>query len=144
MILKLSMQHRGLRLYKVDINEDHGMTLTYFTARSNLARYAFESRNLLNVFLQIWIFSSLELSIYSILMLRHYCQLSTIFKHLLRICLANHVGLSGPTPLLYTRISHLLPNHLETRHGPSWTQRFIYIVYINDDTGLTFTNFTTR
>ena len=34
MILKLSMQHRGLRLYKVDINEDPGMTLTYFTAMS--------------------------------------------------------------------------------------------------------------
>ena len=38
MILKLSMLHRGLRFYKVDINEDPGMTLTYFMARSNLAR----------------------------------------------------------------------------------------------------------
>ena len=34
---------------------------------------------------------------------------------------------------------HLLPNHIETRHGPSGTQRLIYIlVYINDGTGLTF------
>ena len=37
---------------------------------------------------------------------------------------------------------HPLLNHLETRHGPSGNQRFIYIVYINDDTGLTFTYFT--
>ena len=36
MILKLSMQHWGLKLYKVCINGDPGLTLTYFTARSNL------------------------------------------------------------------------------------------------------------
>ena len=34
MILKLGMQHRGLKLYKVYINDDPGLTLTYFTARS--------------------------------------------------------------------------------------------------------------
>ena len=48
MVLKLSMQQLGLRLYKVDINEDPGLTLTYFMARSNLAPKAFESRNLLH------------------------------------------------------------------------------------------------
>ena len=37
MILKLGMQHQGLKLYKVYINSDPGLTLTYFTARSNLA-----------------------------------------------------------------------------------------------------------
>ena len=41
MILKLGMQHRGLKLYKVFINSDPGLTLTYFTARSNLVPYAF-------------------------------------------------------------------------------------------------------
>ena len=41
MILKLGMQHRGLKLYKVYINSDAGLTLTYFTARSNLVPYAF-------------------------------------------------------------------------------------------------------
>ena len=41
MILRLGMQHRGLKLYKVRINGDSGLTLTYFTARSNLVNYAF-------------------------------------------------------------------------------------------------------
>ena len=41
MILKLGMQHRGLKLYKVCIKSDPGLTLTYFTARSNLVPYAF-------------------------------------------------------------------------------------------------------
>ena len=42
MILKLGMEHWGLKLYKVYINDDPGLTLTYFTARSNLVPYAFE------------------------------------------------------------------------------------------------------
>ena len=41
MILKLGMYHWGLNLYKVYINDDPGLTLTYFTARSNLVSYAF-------------------------------------------------------------------------------------------------------
>ena len=41
MILKLGMKHWGLKLYKVHINDDPGLTLTYFTARSNLIPYAF-------------------------------------------------------------------------------------------------------
>ena len=41
MILKLGMQHPGLKLYKVYINSDPGLTLTYFTARSSLVPYAF-------------------------------------------------------------------------------------------------------
>ena len=45
MILKLGMQHRGPKVYKVYINDDPGMTLTYFTPRSNLATYAFEWEN---------------------------------------------------------------------------------------------------
>ena len=34
MILKLGVKHLGIELYKVYINVDPGMTLTYFTARS--------------------------------------------------------------------------------------------------------------
>ena len=34
MILKLGVKHLGMELYKVFINHDPGMTLTYFTARS--------------------------------------------------------------------------------------------------------------
>ena len=42
MILKLGLQHHGLKLYKFYINNDPGLTLTYFTARSNLVAYTFE------------------------------------------------------------------------------------------------------
>ena len=41
MILKLGMQYLGLKLFKVCINGDPGLTLTYFTARSNLETWAF-------------------------------------------------------------------------------------------------------
>ena len=34
MILKLGVKHQAMELYKVDINHDHGMTLTFFAARS--------------------------------------------------------------------------------------------------------------
>ena len=39
MILKLGMKHQGMELYKVYINHDPWMTLTYFTTGST---YAFE------------------------------------------------------------------------------------------------------
>ena len=35
MILKLGMYHWGLKRYKVYINDDPELTLTYFTAMSN-------------------------------------------------------------------------------------------------------------
>ena len=41
MTLKLGMLHRVLRYYQVCSNDDPGLTLTYFTARSNLFPYAF-------------------------------------------------------------------------------------------------------
>ena len=47
MILKLDMQHWGLKLYKVHINDDPVMTLTHFTARSNLAAYEFKWEKLI-------------------------------------------------------------------------------------------------
>ena len=41
MTLKLGMQHWVLQYYQVSSNDDPGLTLTYFTARSNLVPYAF-------------------------------------------------------------------------------------------------------
>ena len=42
MILKVGMRHQGLKLYKIFINDDPGLTLTYFTARSNWVAFMFE------------------------------------------------------------------------------------------------------
>ena len=41
MTLKRGMQHRVLEYYQVCSNKDPGLTLTYFTARSNLVPDAF-------------------------------------------------------------------------------------------------------
>ena len=41
MILELGLKHWGLKFYKVHINDDPGLTLTYFMTRSNLVPYAF-------------------------------------------------------------------------------------------------------
>ena len=41
MTLKVSMQHRVFKFYQVCSNDDLGLTLTYFTARSNLVPFAF-------------------------------------------------------------------------------------------------------
>ena len=40
MILKFGIQDRGLKLYKVYISGDPGLTMTYFTARSNFLTWA--------------------------------------------------------------------------------------------------------
>ena len=42
MILKLGVKHLGMELYKIYINQDPGMTLTYFTARSTKISHALE------------------------------------------------------------------------------------------------------
>ena len=47
MILKLGMFNWGLKLYKVNMNDDPGLTLTYFTARSNWVTGTFEMGKLL-------------------------------------------------------------------------------------------------
>ena len=39
--LKFGMQYRVLEYYQICSNDDPGLTLTYFTARSNLVSYAF-------------------------------------------------------------------------------------------------------
>ena len=41
MTLKLGMQHQVLEYYQVCSNDDPGLTLTYFMARSNLVPYTF-------------------------------------------------------------------------------------------------------
>ena len=41
MTWKLGMQHRVLEYYHVRSNDNHGLTLAYFIARSNLVPYAF-------------------------------------------------------------------------------------------------------
>ena len=41
MTLKLGMQNQVLEYYQVCSNDDPGLTLTYFRARSNLVPYAF-------------------------------------------------------------------------------------------------------
>ena len=42
MILKLGIKHEAMERYKVYINHDPGMTLTFFTARSTSVAHAFE------------------------------------------------------------------------------------------------------
>ena len=49
MILKLGMKHQAMEFYKVCINHDPGMTLTYFTARSTEVAHAFVVRTKLAV-----------------------------------------------------------------------------------------------
>ena len=41
MTLKVSMPHQVLKYYQICSNNDYVLTLTYFTARSNLVPYAF-------------------------------------------------------------------------------------------------------
>ena len=42
LILKLGMQHWEFEVYQAYINDDTGLTLIYFTARSNLVTFMFE------------------------------------------------------------------------------------------------------
>ena len=41
MTLKLGMQHQVLKYYQICSNDDPGLTLTFFKAKSNLVPYAF-------------------------------------------------------------------------------------------------------
>ena len=41
MILKRGTNHRGLKVYKVYLNDYSGLTLIYFTARLNLVKTAY-------------------------------------------------------------------------------------------------------
>ena len=41
MTLKVGMQHQVLKYYQICSTDDSGLTLTYFTARSNVVPYAF-------------------------------------------------------------------------------------------------------
>ena len=50
MTLKVGIQHRVFKYYQVCSNDDLGLTLTYFTARSSLVPYSFvwEKRNIMD------------------------------------------------------------------------------------------------
>ena len=52
MTLKVCMQHRVLEYYQVCLDNDPGLTVTYFTARSNLLPHAFVLKKV-----KQWIFS---------------------------------------------------------------------------------------
>ena len=47
MILKLGMKHQAMELYKIYINHDPGMTLTFFTARSPMHLNGEKSENVI-------------------------------------------------------------------------------------------------
>ena len=49
LILKLRMQYWGLKLYRVYINDNPGLTLTCFTTRSNLVTWAFYGKKVKTV-----------------------------------------------------------------------------------------------
>ena len=51
MMLKLGMHHQRLKLYKVYINDDPGLTVTYFTARSNWVACTYDWGKLLQSYL---------------------------------------------------------------------------------------------
>ena len=53
LILKLGMQHQWIKLYINYINDEPGLTLTYFMARPNLVAYAFELGKLLQSHLMV-------------------------------------------------------------------------------------------
>ena len=52
MILKLGMKHQGMEVYKIYVNHDPGMNLTYFRARSTYVAYVFEWGKLLKCHLK--------------------------------------------------------------------------------------------
>ena len=88
MILKLGMQHGELKLYKVYINDDPVLTLTYFTARSNWVAYSFEWGKLLQ----------------SHLMGKTCSKGLNLLNNCVNEKKIDPSGLSAPNPGLYTRI----------------------------------------
>ena len=50
MIMKLGMEYYERKLYNVHINDDPGLTLTYFTPISNLAKLVFVPRYQVSVY----------------------------------------------------------------------------------------------
>ena len=60
MTLKLGMQRRVLEYYQVYLNDDPGLTLIYFKARSNLVPYALYGEKV-----KQWIFQKLLYSMIS-------------------------------------------------------------------------------
>ena len=63
MTLELGMRHRLLKYYQVYSNDDHRLTLTYFTARSNLVPYAFVwEKSKTTIFLETIVIYDLKLA----------------------------------------------------------------------------------
>ena len=63
MTLNLGMQHWVLKYYQIPSNDDPGLTLTYFTARSNLLPYAFvREKGKTMVFSEIVVIHDLKLA----------------------------------------------------------------------------------
>ena len=83
MMLKLGMQHLWLKLYKVCINVDPWLTLTYFMARSNLVAYVFECGKLLQSHLM-------------------GSKIHQIDRRSMFLKMFDPFGLSAPAPGLYT------------------------------------------
>ena len=97
MILKLDMYHLGLELYKVYINDEPGLTFTYFMARSNVVTCTFEWGKLLQSNLMEENFAANDYIDLIILLMKKigpqgvvcpcvgaiYIYITIIFKHLL-------------------------------------------------------------
>ena len=87
MILKLGKYHWGLKLFKVYINDDPGLTLTYFTARSNWVTCTFGWGKLLQSFNGGKLAAKYHIDLMILLMKKFDLR-----------------GLSAPAPGLYTCI----------------------------------------
>ena len=55
--LKVGMRHLVLKYYQMCSNDDPGLTLTYFTAKSNLVPYAFVWEKYKTMFVVLFFFS---------------------------------------------------------------------------------------
>ena len=99
MTLNLGMHHRVLEYYQVCSNDDPALTLTFFTARSNLVPYAFvwEKGKRMDFFSETFVVYDLKLA----------TDDRSDKKFLLSFCWHQNVvpcGLSVPAPGLYTCI----------------------------------------
>ena len=104
MILKVGMQHWVLGYFQLYSNDDPGLTLTYFTARSKLVPYAFvwEKGNITDFietivvyYIKVGRFIHLNeyMNLYEYQMSRSFIDLrprSLSFKNFKRLLLRNH------------------------------------------------------
>ena len=93
-ILGLGMQHWGLGPNKICSNDDHGLTLTFFTARPNLLPYAFIWENI----------HFFRKNVRKSFNGRNLQQMTKLAKGLCWYKNFDPKGLSAPAPGLYTCI----------------------------------------